>query len=106
MTVFEGNGYDLYISTESAIYGYDFKADKITKLLDYVDSDLSATYSISAAAAISDTEFLAVLPDFAYNYSLERLVKVPADQVKDKQVITLGGSFIDYTVRQAAVKFN
>lgn len=106
MTVFEGNGYDLYISTESAIYGYDFKADKITKLLDYVDSDLSATYSISAAAAISDTEFLAVLPDFEYNYSLERLVKVPADQVKDKQVITLGGSFIDYTVRQAAVKFN
>ncbi|MBO6242882.1 MAG: hypothetical protein J6O61_18950 [Butyrivibrio sp.] len=106
MTVFEGNGYDLYISTESAIYGYDFKADKLTKIMDYVDSDLSADYSISSIVAISDTEFLAVLPDFEYNYNLERLVKVPADQVKDKQIITLGGVYIDYSVRKAAVKFN
>ncbi len=106
LSVFEGKGYDLYASTESAIYGYDSKSDKLEKILDYVDSDLTVDYGVSTVTAISDSEFLAVLPDFEYNYTLTRLIKVPADQVKDRQVITLGGAYIDYTVRQAAIKFN
>ncbi|SDA68099.1 ABC-type glycerol-3-phosphate transport system, substrate-binding protein [Butyrivibrio sp. INlla18] len=105
-TFFGGNGYDIYCADDTAIYGYDLKSDKLVKLLDYIDSDLSITYNLNNAVAVSDTELVALVPDFDYNFTLTRLTKVPADQVKDRQIITLAGAYIDYNVRQAAVKFN
>ena len=80
--------------------------DELTKILDYMDSDLSISYSLSSVVAISDNEFIANLPDEEYNYNLVRLTKVPADQVKDRTVITLGGYYIDYRIRQKVYKFN
>ena len=103
---FGGNGYDLYVSKTDGFYGYDLAKDTLTKLLDFVDSDLSISYSVNSVVAVSDQEFIANLPDEAYNYTLCRLTKIPADQVKDKTIITLAGSSIDYTVRDMVYKYN
>ena len=103
---FGGNGYDLYMSKSDGIYGMDFEKDTATKLLDFVDSDIDMTSSINLATAISDAEFIALLPDADYNYYVARLTKVPADQVKDKKIITLGGYYIDYEIRKQAFEFN
>ena len=103
---FGGSGYDLYISDDKAFYGYDKASDTKTKLLDYVDSDIELTGSTDQAVAISDVEFIASIPDADYNYSLYRLTKVPPEEVKDKEIITLGGYYIDYTVRRLAYEYN
>ncbi len=103
---FGGNGYDLYVSKNDGFYGYDAVRDNLVKLLDYVDSELSVSYSLSTVVAINDTEFIANVPDEDYNYSLCRLTKIPADEVRDKTVITLAGNSIDYSVRQVIYKFN
>nr|WP_297764033.1 ABC transporter substrate-binding protein [uncultured Butyrivibrio sp.] len=103
---FGGNGYDLYISDNTAFYGYDAASDTKTKILDYVDSDIQLTNSTSLAVAISDVEFLACLPDDNYNYHLYRLNKIPPEQVKDKQILTIGGYYIDYDVRKQVYDFN
>ncbi|MCR5558011.1 MAG: extracellular solute-binding protein [Butyrivibrio sp.] len=103
---FGGSGYDLYMSKSDGIYGLDFAKETSTKILDFIDSDLEVTSSINLVAAISDTEFVALLPDADYNYYIARLTKVPADQVKDKKIITLGGYYIDYDIRKLAFEFN
>lgn len=103
---FGGNGYDLYISDPNAFYGYDVASDTKTKLLDYVDSDLEITGSTSLAVALSDVEFLVCLPDENYDFHLYKLTKVPPEQVKDKQIITIGGYYIDYYTRRQAYAFN
>ena len=103
---FGGNGFDLYVSKSDGIYGYDRQKDETEKLLDYANSDLNVNYALSSIVAISDSEFIANIPDESYNYSLRRLTKVPADQVKDKTIITLAGNFVDYTVRQKVYSFN
>ncbi len=103
---FEGNGYDIYVSKSDGFYGYESNGDKIIKLMDYTDSDIAVNYSLSTVVALSDSEFIANIPDEEYNYSLYRLTKIPADQVKDKTIITLGGNSIDYSVRQMVYKFN
>ena len=103
---FGGNGYDIYVSKQDGIYGFDYGKDQLTKLLDYMDSDMTVSYSLSSVVALSDNEFIANLPDEEYNYKLCRLIKVPADQVKDRTVITLGGYYIDYRIRQKVYKFN
>ncbi len=103
---FGGNGYDLYASMTDGFYGYDLAKDEKTKILDYADSDIGLNYGISSAVAISDNEFVANIPDEEYNYKLTRLVKIPADQVKDRTLITLAGNYIDYNVRSKVYKFN
>ena len=60
---FGGNGYDLYMSDSNGIFGYDIASDSMTKLVDYIDSDIESSGSIPSAAAISDGEFVACLPD-------------------------------------------
>lgn len=103
---FGGNGYDLYVSKSDGIYGYGKEKDETVKLLDYANSDLNVNYALSSIVALSADEFIANLPDESYNYALYRLTKVPADQVKDKAIITLAGNYIDYTVRQKVYAFN
>ncbi len=103
---FGGNGYDLYVSKTDGFYGYDKGKDTLTKILDFVDSDISISYAVSSVVAVSDQEFIANLPDEASNWGLYRLTKVPADQVKDKTIITFAGSNIDYDVRDMIYKYN
>ena len=103
---FGGNGYDIYVSKQDGFYGLDYGKDTLTKIMDFMDSDLSVSYSISTVVALSDNEFIANLPDEENNYNLIRLKKIPPEQVKDRTVITLGGIYIDYRIRQKVYKFN
>ncbi|MBR4669969.1 MAG: extracellular solute-binding protein [Butyrivibrio sp.] len=105
-SIFGGNGYDLYIANESCISGYDATKDEVVKLLDYIDSDIETDSTIYNVIALSENEFIALIPGFEYEYKAIRLTKVPADQVKDKKIITFGGAYIDYKVREQVVKFN
>ena len=106
VSFFGGNGYDLYMSKSDGIYGLDMAKDSATKLLDFVDSDIEVTSSIDRVIAISDAEFVALLADSDYNSFIARLTKVPADQVKDKKILTMGGYYIDYDIRKQAFEFN
>lgn len=65
---FGGNGYDLYCSTSEGVFGYDLASDSLTKLMDFMDSDLEVQYAMNSFVAVSDVLFFAVLPDFEYNY--------------------------------------
>ncbi len=103
---FGGNGYDLYICDSDAVYGYDVAKDEKVKLMDYADSDLVTTSAIYAIAAVSDTEFVAILPDNDYNFYISRLTKIPADQVADKTVLTMAGNSMPYNIRKQALAFN
>ena len=103
---FGGNGYDLYMSDSEGFYGYDMASDSMTKLLDYIDSDIEASGSVSSAVAVSDNEFIAIIPDADYNYYVARLTKVAPQDVKDKKILTLGGYYLDYEIRKQAFKFN
>ena len=103
---FGGNGYDLYMCKNDGIYGIDFAKEESTKLLDFVDSDIEMTSSTNLFTAISDAEFVALLPDAEYKMYVARLTKIPADQVKEKKILTMGGYYIDYDVRRQAFEFN
>ena len=103
---FGGNGYDVFCSTPDSFYGYDAQKDEVIKIADYNDSSIELDLGITTAIGFSDTEIIAAIPGFDYTYSLVRLSKVPADQVKDKKIITLAGAGIDWRARQEAVKFN
>ncbi len=108
-TFFAGEGYDLYASGRSGIYGYDTKNDKLVKLVDYADSAIGmGTFtSVNRAVAISENEFIADIPEGIDSSSvLCRLVKVNPEDVVDKIQITFGGLYIDTPMMNAVMKFN
>lgn len=104
--ILKGRGYPLYLSDDSCVYGFDILGGKVVKLMDYVDSDLGVGYAINRMVALSDSEFIALIQDEEYNNHLNRLTKVPADQVKDKKIITMAGYYVDYDIRMAAINYN
>ncbi|RKM57055.1 carbohydrate ABC transporter substrate-binding protein [Butyrivibrio sp. X503] len=103
---FAGSGYELYVSTNDAIYGYDENTNETTKLVDNLDSGLEVDSGINTIAGIGDKDMIAAIPGFDKIYELVKITKVPEDQVKEKKIITLGGIAIDWRVRDEAIKFN
>ena len=102
---FGGVGQDLYAYDYEAIYGYDSKEDKLTKLLDFEDSDIYFTEFFNGIVAVSDTEFYAT-----YNYEddkfFNKFTKANPEDVADRIVITVGGLGIDNNILKAARTFN
>ncbi|MCR4904168.1 MAG: extracellular solute-binding protein [Butyrivibrio sp.] len=105
-TVKEGIGYDFYCTDSTGIYGFNVGDTTQTLILNYIDSDID-TYSIDIYAAISETEFLAILYSDLYNSNvLYKLTKVNPEDVVDKKVITLGSYYFDYSLRKHVIQFN
>lgn len=103
---YPGVGYDLYMVNTYGVYGYNIgDADK-TQIMSYIDSDF-AFYNIYGLAGISDTEFIAMYDDEATGMGrLARFTKVPPEEVKDREIITLAMAHSDWSVRSAVVDFN
>jgi ABC-type glycerol-3-phosphate transport system substrate-binding protein len=100
----DGGGYDLLLSDESGVYGYNIGDAQITKVMDFIASDFDF-YSIRELTALEDGSF------FGYVYTDEgrefcRFVKVPAEEIQDKTTLTLGCYYLDSTVKSKIIAFN
>lgn len=103
--LFAGNPHDFFAVNSEGVYGYNVGDENPTQLLNFVDSDIDAS-GLYQLVAISETEMLALLPSDEMGFNLAVLTKVKPEDVKDKQIITLGCNYIDYDVRSHVVKFN
>ncbi|MCL2052142.1 MAG: extracellular solute-binding protein [Lachnospiraceae bacterium] len=100
-----GAGYDLYLSDQNNLYGYDLGQEPV-KLMNYVDSDLSI-YSISTLFAVEPGRFLAMIYDTSENRNyFAQLEKVPPEDVIDRIGLVLAGSYIDWEIRNRVISFN
>ncbi|MDE6202753.1 MAG: extracellular solute-binding protein, partial [Lachnospiraceae bacterium] len=98
-----GIGYDLYLVNNYGVYGYNLGDDDKTQIMSYIDSDMDI-YNLYQLVGINENEFMAL-----YDGSEEavgRFIKVPPEEVKEKQVVTLAMAYTDWRVRTAVVKFN
>ena len=98
-----GKAQDIYLSDEYGVYGYNIGDTEITKVMDYIASDLSSSY-------LYQTAFMDENTFFAYYYEdgpvLAKYTKVPPEQVVDKTELTVGCYYLDNRVKQKLVAFN
>ena len=100
----KGEQYDQYIANSDFIYGYDSKEDKVTKIVDFHDSEIGG--EINNLAVVSDTEFWASFFDENGKTRLSKLTKVNPEDVKEKTVVTLGGITVYDDLLEDVYKFN
>ena len=98
-----GKAQDIYLSDEYGVYGYNIGDVEVTKVMDYIASDLSSSY-------LYQTAFMDENTFFAYYYEdgpvLAKYTKVPPEQVVDKTELTVGCYYLDNRVKQKLVAFN
>lgn len=98
-----GNIYDLYLSDDYGIYGYNIGDTEITKIMDYISSDFSA-------GMLYQTAFIDENTFFSYYYGdtmvLSKFVKVAPEDVVDKIELTVGCYSMNSNVKKMLVEFN
>lgn len=102
----QGTHSDLLLLTRGGIYTYNYGDSDITYRCSYIDSDINSDM-VEGAVELSDTEFLLLIMDEEdYTYKLSKVVKVPAEEAKSQEIITLACYWMDSNVRNAVVDFN
>ena len=102
--IMNGLYYDVYLSDDYGVYGYNIGDAEITKVMDYISSDFSSNY-LYQASFIDENTFVA----YYYNdegVQLSKFTKVPAEEVVDKIELTLGCYYLNYDIKQQLVDFN
>lgn len=89
-----GYGYDIFLWDSTMVAGYNIGDAEYTEVLNFIDSDIDSG-NIDSFAAVGEGKFLMT----AYNQDtweqeIYVLSKVAPEDVKDKQVLTLGGLYI------------
>ncbi|MBR1496975.1 MAG: extracellular solute-binding protein [Oscillospiraceae bacterium] len=118
-----GGDYDFYYTSGINFYGYKLETGQREKLLNWLSCDVDPDSSQGAfvmddgqIVAVSSTRDMAGFDTFDvrssymmetnYKNELVLLKKVPADQVQQKQILTLATQSLGYNVRSRVIDFN
>ena len=94
---------DLLLISSTGIYTYNYGDPEVTYVCSYIDSDINPD-SVSGVVQLSETEFLLlVMDDDDDAPRVIKIVKVPAEEAKSREIITLGCYWLDSTVRSAVI---
>ncbi|MBD5546898.1 MAG: extracellular solute-binding protein [Lachnospiraceae bacterium] len=102
---YAGKGYDLYLSDSYGVYGYNLGDSDKKQLMSYIDSDLDIS-GLYQVVGIDGKDFFATYSNETGYNTLAKLSKVPPEEVKEKQVITLAMADTDWFVRRCVIDFN
>ena len=102
--VMSGLYYDIYLSDDYGVYGYNIGDAEITKLMDYISSDFASNY-LYQISYIDENTFV------AYYYGdeggkLSKFTKVAPEDVIDKTEVILGCYYLEPDVKSKIIEFN
>ena len=102
----EGTTKDVMYTTNDGVYGFNLGETEVTKIMDYVNSDL-ATYNLNNMIAIDGTHFIAGYYDqTTYRQILAMFSYVKPEDIVDKKVLVYAGVYIDSDSKAAVIRFN
>lgn len=101
-----GLGNSLLLNGENTLYEYDVETQTYEAVLKWVDCDMNADY-VNNVSALENGDILVYYSDWnSGEESLVLLKKTAADQVVNKESLTLGCMGISQELQSSVVKFN
>lgn len=101
-----GDKYDVLYSNNDGVYGFNFGDQDVTKVMDFVNSDL-ATYGLNNMVSIDQDNFIATYYDQVdYTNILCLFTYVKPEDVKDKKTLVLACVGTDSDVKTNVIRFN
>ena len=102
--IMNGLYYDVFLSDDYGIYGYNIGDTELTKVMDYISSDFSSNY-LYQASFIDENTFVAYYYD-EEGVQLSKFEKIPAEEVVDKIELTLGCYYLNSDIKRKLIEFN
>jgi len=101
-----GDGYDYYYYDINGVYGYDIAANSLTKVLDWLNSDIINTEVVTFG--VISSEKMMMISNQVYNNKFSILNKVPDDKIPEKEYISIGcvNRYNDRYLGQLITNFN
>ena len=101
-----GVGVDLIYSDSNGVYSYNLGDEQPALMMSFINSDMNTT-SMYNLLMIDETHIIG----FYYDNTTGRTIgsiftKVNPEDIKDKQVLTVAGNYIDYDLKERVVDFN
>lgn len=108
--IYEGkaSGYDFLLSDSTQYLGFNLGETKATPIINFINSDIESNY-YSVFEPLSDGSFISVSTEYDENGSriyVNSLTKVNPEDIKEKEILTLGCVWLDSSVRRDVVAFN
>ncbi len=98
-------GYDIILSNQDGIYGFNLGDADVTELCNYINSDISANYS--SPLFLNDGRILTTYYDEDdYHTQMLMLTKIDPSEMKERYVIKVAGVYLNYDLKNALMKFN
>ena len=104
--IYQGVTTDMLLTNSQGVYTYNIGDADVTKLMDFVNSDLETSY-LRNVAIIDDQHFVATYSDIVnWEPHVAVFTKVEPEDVPDKEVLVLGANYLDSDVRKRLIEFN
>ncbi|SDB58689.1 ABC transporter substrate-binding protein [Butyrivibrio sp. INlla16] len=104
-SLYAGNSYDFYTSDRGNIEAFNLGDEKTTLICDFTASDIMTEYISYIAEAGEGKLFVINSTDYGYG-KLACMNKVEPSEVTDKEILTIGTTFVPEAVRKQVVQFN
>lgn len=105
-TFYAGIFSDLLLVNSSGVYSYDFEADGLKKMLDFVDSDILCNNLYSLIEVSKQQMFGCFYDEESGSTQFGMYNKVDPSTIKDKKVLTLACYWLDGEVRKRVIDYN
>lgn len=97
---------DLLLTDSNGIYVYNDGDTALTKIMDYVDSDIMST-NLYSIRQLDEKSFIGTYYDDETSKTLcAKFTKVDPSTIKDREVLTLGCNYLDTDVRKHIIDYN
>ncbi len=104
--VVSGAGYDMVYLTNVGIFGFDRTDAETSKVMDFINSDLDASY-MNRVSFIDDQTFVGVYSSMTdYTTVVGIFTYVDPSTIPDKTTLILACNNLDWDIRTAVLNFN
>ena len=105
-SLYEGSDTDLVLTNNSGVYTLNIGETEIKQIMSFVNSDLDAMW-VNYVAVIDGEHMVVTYSDMVdYKQQIAVMTKVNEEDIPDKKVLVLGGSYIGSDARRRIFNFN
>lgn len=101
------DGYDLYYSTDSTLYGYKYEGNESTEIFDFNLSGINPSQTCQYNIVDANTFMLRELSDnYEMKPDISRYVKTDSSEIADRNVLTIAAMEVNGNIRSAILEYN
>ena len=108
-TLYPGDGSSALVSDGSLLYSLDTATGTTEKILSWLDSDINGN-NVTAVVADGAEKLLVLLQGYRQStgmyYELGTLTRVPASEIPERTILTLGALYVDQNIQDAVIRYN